>query len=149
MASKGNRARKRKEEKPVGAVTAADDDELPESREDETWTLFINTHLWRDEQADARMCLGSALAFTCEAIERGGEESARWVREMRHAIERVFQQTPEHTAAFKVFEMSLIGFVRPQHELDKLLQTALETIEAERAESDERQELIKQGKANS
>lgn len=108
------------------------------------WVSFIDEYL--DGKPEARICLGAALAFTIEAVERGGDESASKVLDMRHAVRYIYQRTTEHTAACKVFEMSLLGYTRPQEELDKLVEAALESAQSERNESEERQQLIREGK---
>lgn len=108
------------------------------------WISFIDEYL--ENKPQARHWLGAAIAFTIEAVERGGDESAQKVLDMRQAVRYIYLRTPEHSGAFKVFEMSLVGYTKPQDELNELVKTALETAEAERRESEERQKLIKEGK---
>jgi hypothetical protein len=111
----------------------------------ELWVTFIRVFLKGKPDDDTVHCLAHALAYSREAIDRGPDAVAQLAIALDKGVKRIFRETPQHKACFRLFSLGLLGYLKPEHEVLSVLAPAVEAGEAEAYRSREMEELLKAG----
>jgi hypothetical protein len=112
----------------------------------ELWLTFIREFLKEKPDDETVHCLAHALAYSREAIDRGPDAVAQLACALEKGVKRVFRDTPQHKASFRLFTLGLLGYLKPEHEVLNVVVPAIEAGEAEAERTHEIEELAKAGK---